>query len=129
MAKDTPNPDAEALKLIWSNRMQENSKDKEDSAKKSELKVTYLGPSNDDWVNDIRPLEDLEPLEPLELQDEVENDRDREVEIITPRTAFQFPVTLSRHLVDWLGSLLGITYGVYSKLARAIYTNNTIRVN
>ncbi|XP_071871665.1 uncharacterized protein [Bombus fervidus] len=129
LAKDTPNPDVEALKLIWSNRMQQNSKDKEDKGKKSELKVTYLGSSDDDWVNDIRPLEDLEPLEPLELQDEVENDRDREVEIITPRTAFQFPVTLSRHLVDWLGSLLGITYGVYSKLARAIYTNNTIRVN
>lgn len=128
LAKDTPDPDVEALKVIWSNRMQSNSKDKENS-KKSQPKGMYLA-TNDEWVNDIQPLDRLEPLEPLELEDEVGNNRDREVEIVTPRTSFQFPVTLSRHLVDWLGSLLGITYGIYSKLARLIYSNNTaIRIS
>lgn len=128
LAKDTPDPDVEALKVIWSNRMQSNSKDKENS-KKSQPKGMYLA-ANDEWVNDIQPLDRLEPLEPLELEDEVGNNRDREVEIVTPRTSFQFPVTLSRHLVDWLGSLLGITYGIYSKLARLIYSNNTaIRIS
>lgn len=128
LAKDTPDPDVEALKVIWSNRMQSNSKDKENS-KKSQPKGMYLA-TNDEWVNDIQTLDRLEPLEPLELEDEVGNNRDREVEIVTPRTSFQFPVTLSRHLVDWLGSLLGITYGIYSKLARLIYSNNTaIRIS
>lgn len=128
LAKDTPDPDVEALKVIWSNRMQSNSKDKENS-KKSQPKGMYLA-ANDEWVNDIQPLDRLEPLEPLELEDEVGNNKDREVEIVTPRTSFQFPVTLSRHLVDWLGSLLGITYGIYSKLARLIYSNNTaIRIS
>lgn len=127
LAKDTPDPDIEALKVIWSNRMQSNSK--EDSNKSQPKGIMYLA-ANDEWVNDIQPLDHLEPLEPLELEDEIENNKDREVEIVTPRTSFQFPATLNRHLVNWLGSLLGITYGVYSKLARAIYSNNTaIRIS
>ncbi|XP_017763053.1 PREDICTED: uncharacterized protein LOC108552883 [Eufriesea mexicana] len=127
LAKDKPDPDVEALKLIWSNRMQQSLVDRE-ASKKSQPKGTYLK-VQDDWVNDVQPLERLEPLEPLELEDEVEVDKDRDVEIITPRTTFQFPVTLSRHLVDWIGSLLGITYGVYSKLSRIVNTNHTaIRV-
>lgn len=127
LAKDTPDPDIEALKVIWSNRMQSNSK--EDSNKSQPKGIMYLA-ANDEWMNDIQPLDHLEPLEPLELEDEIENNKDREVEIVTPRTSFQFPATLNRHLVNWLGSLLGITYGVYSKLARAIYSNNTaIRIS
>lgn len=127
LAKDTPDSDIEALKVIWSNRMQSNSK--EDSNKSQPKGIMYLA-ANDEWVNDIQPLDHLEPLEPLELEDEIENNKDREVEIVTPRTSFQFPATLNRHLVNWLGSLLGITYGVYSKLARAIYSNNTaIRIS
>ncbi|XP_043250626.1 uncharacterized protein LOC122396366 [Colletes gigas] len=81
--------------------------------------------TDDDWVNDIQPLDRLEPLE---LEDETE-DKNLEVEFVTPRSSFQLPATLSKHLVDWLGSLLGITYGVYSKLARAIYSNNTVTNN
>ena len=52
LAKDTPDPDVEALKVIWSNRMQSNSKDKENS-KKSQPKGMYLA-TNDEWVNDIQ---------------------------------------------------------------------------
>lgn len=127
LAKDTPDPDVQALKLIRSNRMQQSSADKAHS-KNSEPQRTYLE-SNDDLLNSIQPVDRLEPLEPLELDDEVENENDREIEIVTPRNTFEFPITLSRHLVDWLGSLLGITYGIYSKLTRAIYNNNTtIRV-
>ncbi|KOC65296.1 hypothetical protein WH47_09875 [Habropoda laboriosa] len=105
--------------------MQQMSRNREES-KKFQPQRIYLG-MNEDWVNHIQPLE---PLEPLELEEEMEFDKNRDVEVITPRNNFQFPVTISRHLVDWLGSLLGITYGVYSKLARALSNNNTtIRVN
>ncbi|CAK9811575.1 hypothetical protein ANTPLA_LOCUS7079 [Anthophora plagiata] len=133
LAKDAPDPDVETLKLIWSNRMQQQqqqqkSRNREDSEKFQPQRI-YLG-MNEDWVNDIQPLKPLEPLEPLELEEEMEIDKNRDVEVITQRNSFQFPVTLSRHLVDWLGSLLGITYGVYSKLTRALSSNNTaIRVN
>ncbi|XP_053985819.1 uncharacterized protein LOC128880121 [Hylaeus volcanicus] len=93
------------------------------SERSRQTERTFL--SDDDWVNDIQPLDRLEPLEPLDLEEETQ-DKNLQVEFITPKPSFQFPVTLSRHLVDWLGSLLGVTYGVYSKLARAIYSNNTI---
>ncbi|XP_017893189.1 uncharacterized protein LOC108632865 [Ceratina calcarata] len=127
LAKDTSKaaPEAEPVKSIWSIRMQPKDNGKNTGAN-FQPQRTYLG-TNEDWANDIQPLDRLEPLE---LEDEVENEKDREVEFVTPRTGFQFPVTLSRHFVDWLGSLLGITYGVYSKLARIIYSNNTtIRVH
>ncbi|XP_012141437.1 uncharacterized protein LOC100878523 isoform X2 [Megachile rotundata] len=115
LAKDAPDPDVQALKSIWRDRMQKLRIDV-----KSEPERTYL--SNDDWVNDIQPLDHLEPLD---IEEEEVRDKNRDVEFVTPRNGFQLPVTLSRHLVDWLGSLLGITYGVYSKLARAIYSNHT----
>lgn len=129
LAKDAPDSEAEALKLIWSNRMQQISQGRglNGAEESRRTEGTLLTSSDEDWVNDIQPLdrlEPLEPLEPLELQDEPKNPG-RDVEIVTPKTSFQLPVTLSRHLVDWLGSLLGITYGVYSKLARAIYSNST----
>lgn len=122
LAKDAPDPDVQTLKSIWLNRMERYRRINEDTEKSRER--TYL--SDDDWVNDIQPLDRLEPLE---FDEEETGDKNRDVEFVTPRNGFQLPVTLSRHLVDWLGSLLGITYGVYSKLARAIYTNNTVTIN
>ncbi|XP_076761774.1 uncharacterized protein LOC143429846 [Xylocopa sonorina] len=128
LAKDAPDPDVEVLKLIWSNQMQPNPMAKENSTK-SVPERTYLG-AKEEYVNNIQPIDRLERLEPLDFEDEMEIVKDRDVEFVTPRNGFHFPVTLSRHFVDWLGSLLGITYGVYSKLARIIYSNNTsIRVN
>ncbi|XP_076167235.1 uncharacterized protein LOC143146644 [Ptiloglossa arizonensis] len=124
LAKDASEPDTDTLKSIWSNRMGENLMEKTASDKSRQTEQTFLL-ANDDWVNDIQPLDRLEPLESLELEDEDTEDKNLQVEFVTPKTNFQFPVTLSRHLVDWLGSLLGVTYGVYSKLARAIYSNST----
>jgi len=63
---------------------------------------------DDDWFNDIQPLGQLE------LQDE-ELDKKNEVEIVTPETTL--PTTVSHHLLQWLGSLLGLTYSIYSKLS------------
>ncbi|XP_034181134.1 uncharacterized protein LOC117604781 [Osmia lignaria lignaria] len=124
LAKDAPDPDVQTLKSIWLNRMEQYRRINQDAEKSREPERTYL--SDDDWVNDIQPLDRLEPLE---FDEEDMEDKNRDVEFVTPRNGFQLPVTLSRHLVDWLGSLLGITYGVYSKLARAIYTNNTVTNN
>ncbi|KZC08044.1 hypothetical protein WN55_09107 [Dufourea novaeangliae] len=104
--------------------MQESSRKNNVDAEKSRPTEHVFRLMRDDWVNDIQPLDQLEPLEPLDLEDETV-DKDSEVEFVTPKSSLQFPVTLSRHLVDWLGSLLGVTYGVYSKLAKAIYNNNT----
>jgi len=63
---------------------------------------------DDDWFNDIQPLGQLE------LQDE-ELDKKNEVEIVTPETTL--PTTVSHHLLQWLGSLFGLTYSIYSKLS------------
>ncbi|XP_070531332.1 uncharacterized protein [Cardiocondyla obscurior] len=65
---------------------------------------------DDDWFNDI------EPLEHLELQDE-ELDKKNEVEIVTPGTTLLLPTTIGHHLLEWLGSLFGFTYGIYTKLS------------
>ncbi|XP_029038214.1 uncharacterized protein LOC114873738 [Osmia bicornis bicornis] len=124
LAKDAPDPDVQTLKSIWLNRMEQYRRINQDAEKSREPERTYL--SDDDWVNDIQPLDRLEPLE---FDEEDMEDKNRDVEFVTPRNGFQLPVTLSRHLVEWLGSLLGITYGVYSKLARVIYTNNTVTNN
>lgn len=101
LAKDASDTNLEALKLIWSNRMHQSSGDSE---KPQQTERTFLTINDEDWVNDIQPLDHLEPLEPLDLEDEIE-DKNRDVEIVTPKSSFQLPVTLSRHLVDWLGSI------------------------
>ncbi|XP_076231440.1 uncharacterized protein LOC143177435 [Calliopsis andreniformis] len=121
LAKDAPNANLQAANLLWSDRIQPISRNSENT---HGTEGTLLTMQDEDWVNDVQPLDHLEPLEPLDMENEM-GDKNRDVEIITPKTSFQLPATLSRHLVDWLGSLLGITYGVYSKLARAIYSNNT----
>lgn len=62
---------------------------------------------DDDWFNDIQPLE---------LQDE-ELDKKNEVEIVTPETTL--PTSVSHHVLEWLGSLFGLTYSIYAKLSNA----------
>ncbi|XP_076645003.1 uncharacterized protein LOC143354632 isoform X2 [Halictus rubicundus] len=124
LSKDASDPDVDALKTIWSNRMPDENPVKKIEVPEKTRHEHVFRLMNDDWANDIQPVDQLEPLGPLEFEDE-EGDKKSEVEFITPRPSLQFPVTISRHLVDWLGSLLGITYGVYSKLARAIYSNTT----
>lgn len=68
---------------------------------------------DDDWFNDIRPLEELE------LQDE-ELDKKNEVEIVTPTTS------VGHHLLEWLGSLFGLTYSIYTKLSNAACGNEKV---
>nr|XP_033333026.1 uncharacterized protein LOC117224317 isoform X1 [Megalopta genalis] len=124
LAKNGQDLDVDALKAIWSNRMSEEERTKKPEMPEKHRQTEHVFRLMDDCANDIQPLDQLEPLGPLELDDE-EGDKKTEVEFITPRPGLQFPATISRHLVYWLGSLLGITYEVYSKLARAIYSNAT----
>lgn len=91
------------------------------------IKTLYETPKYDKF-EELQPLEQLEPLEPLmplEFYEESEdNKKDEDVEFITPATGLQFPNTLGRHFVEWLGSLLGLSYGIYAKLTRAIHNSN-----
>lgn len=66
---------------------------------------------DDDWFDDIQPLGQLE------LQDE-ELNKKNEVEIVTPETT-----AMSHHLLEWLGSLFGFTYNIYTKLSSAACGN------
>lgn len=129
LAKDAPNPDVEALKFIWTDPMNEEKQENKTNIGKLSESPLYNGKklmivmNDQEWQNDIPSLDDVEPLGPLEIEN---TSKDLDVEIVTPGTSLQLPVTLSRQLVEWLGSLLGLTYGVYSKLARAIHsTDNT----
>lgn len=72
---------------------------------------------DDDWFDDIQPLEQLE------LQDE-ELDKKNEVEIVTPETTL--PTKVSHHLLEWLGSLFGLTYSIYTKLSSAACGNEKV---
>lgn len=72
---------------------------------------------DDDWFNDIQPLGQLE------LQDE-ELDKKNEVEIVTPETTL--PTTVGRHLLEWLGTLFGFTYSIYTKLSNAACGNEKV---
>ncbi|XP_071570863.1 uncharacterized protein [Temnothorax nylanderi] len=72
---------------------------------------------DDDWFNDI------EPLGQLELQDE-ELDKKNEVEIVTPGTTL--PTTVGHHLLEWLGSLFGLTYSIYTKLSSPACGNEKV---
>ncbi|XP_035737358.1 uncharacterized protein LOC118448335 [Vespa mandarinia] len=135
LPKDAPNPDIEALKLIWKNPINTNSGitklnpqvPKESERYQTRIKTLYDEPRYDRF-EELQPLEQLEPLMPLEF--DVENDdnkKDKDVEFITPATTgLQFPTTLGRHFVEWLGSLLGLSYGIYAKLTRAIHNNYTL---
>lgn len=68
---------------------------------------------NDDRSNDVQPLE------LLMLQDEEAPDAKAEVEIVTPGTTIRLSTTVGQHLIEWLGSILSLTYSVYSKLSAA----------
>ncbi|KAG7206126.1 hypothetical protein KM043_003519 [Ampulex compressa] len=105
LMKDDPDPDLEAFRLIWSDD------------KRARMELLDAGPmatTTEDWFNDVQPLM------PLELQEEGKEDG---VEVITPATTLQLPATLGRHLIEWLGSLLGLTYSVYAKLVTAVHPN------
>ncbi|KAK2582556.1 hypothetical protein KPH14_004847 [Odynerus spinipes] len=132
LAKDAPNPDVEALKVIWKNPMNPNFESKVEfnpleNAKQrvyqTKLKTLYEAPRYDRY-EEFQPLERLEPLPPLEFENEADDKRDDDVEFVTPGTTLQLPTTLGRHFVEWLGSLLGLTYGIYAKLTRAIHGSN-----
>ncbi|XP_012273672.1 uncharacterized protein LOC105696080 [Orussus abietinus] len=129
LKKDAPDPYLAAIRLIWANtgasaaknlpglKRIENKSFKEDLTEANILptahgtsKETTPTISNDDWLND------LEPLEPLEIQDDIDED----VETVNMPPTFELPVTLGRHLLEWLSSLLGLTFGVYTKVSEAL---------
>ncbi|XP_072749722.1 uncharacterized protein [Anoplolepis gracilipes] len=86
------------------------------SGEKSSNKIETL--PDDDWFNDIQPLEQLE------LQDDEINKKD-EVEIVTIRTddkTLQSP-RVGHQLFEWLGSLFGFTHNIYAKLSGAACGN------
>ncbi|KAL2715072.1 helicase SWR1-like [Vespula squamosa] len=128
LAKDAPNPDIEAFKLIWKNPINSNLEIRKSNAQsttkepvyQTRIKTLYDAPRYDRF-EELQPLEQLEPLMPLELDEENEDKKDEDVEFITPATGLQFPTTIGRHFVEWLGSLLGLSYGIYAKLTRAIH--------
>ena len=93
----------------------ENNVSSTTSNKKSSNEAKIL--PDDDWFNDIQPLEQLE------LQDE-ELDKKNEVESVTPGTTL--PTTVGRHLLEWLGTLFGLTYSIYSKLSSAACGNKKL---
>lgn len=125
LAKDSPNPDVEALKYIWTEESTETKPENKTNIGKLSESPFYneakpmLVVTEQHWQNDIPAVEDAAPLGPLEIEI---SPKDRDVEFVTPATGLQLPVSLSRQLVEWLGSLLGVTYGVYTKLARAIHS-------
>lgn len=95
-------------KTNWINLKKDSSEIKATIKANGKNKTTIL--PDDDWFNDIQPLEQLE------LQDE-ELDKKNEVEIVSPGT------TVGHHLLEWLGSLFGLTYSIYSKLSSAACGN------
>ncbi|GAB1862931.1 Calcium/calmodulin-dependent protein kinase kinase 2 [Camponotus japonicus] len=78
------------------------------SDEKSSNKMETL--PDDDWFNDVQPLEQLE------LQDE-EINKKNEVEIVTARTTLQSP-RVGHQLIEWFGSLFGLN-NIYAKLSGA----------
>jgi len=75
--------------------------------------------SDEDWSKDVQPLGQLE------LQDEELNNKN-EVEILTPGTTLQFPMTVGRQMIEWFGSLFGLTYRIYTKLSSAACSSGNI---
>lgn len=92
------------IKIKATRKTNENNVTSMSSNEKGSNKIVL---PDDDWFNDIQPLE---------LQDE-ELDKKNEVEIVTPETTLQ--TTVGHHLLEWLGSLFGLTYSIYSKLSNA----------
>lgn len=128
----TPNSNLETYKFNWNNpnlkltKQVENPKE-EEPVYQTRIQTLYDAPRNDRF-DELQPLESLEPLMPLDFNEE-ENEninKNDEVEFVTPATNSNFSATLGRHFVEWLGSLLGISYGIYAKFTRAIHNNNTL---
>ncbi|XP_032683490.1 uncharacterized protein LOC116849929 [Odontomachus brunneus] len=69
-------------------------------------------------LNDNR-LNDVQPLGLLELQDEEVPDARADVEIVTPGTTIRLSTTVGQQLIEWLGSIFGLTYSIYTKLSSA----------
>ncbi|XP_046416388.1 uncharacterized protein LOC124177726 [Neodiprion fabricii] len=135
LSNDEPNPDVEALKLIWANvisplptassgnkesdftlgrSFDTESKKENEISKGSAAPETVKKSETDDWVDGI---EAPKTVDGLELQEN--SDDDSVVETTTP-TTLQLPAALGRHLLEWLGSLLNLTYGAYTRVAQAV---------
>lgn len=78
-----------------------------------------LASSNQTKTLNDNPLNDIQSLELLELQDEKVPHVETEVEIVTPGTTIRLSTTLGQHLIEWLGSIFGLTYSIYAKLSAA----------
>lgn len=133
LAKNSANPDVETFKPwnFWKNPTKssvesEGNIDSLQNAKQREyqtkLKTLYEAPKYD-LYEEFQPLEHAESLPPLEFTDKIEGKSD-DVEFVTEGSFLQLPTNLRRHFVEWLGSLLGLTYGIYAKLTSAIHTSN-----
>lgn len=105
------------IEIKATTKINQNNVTSMNSNEKSSNKTKTL--PDDDWFDDIQPLEQLE------LQDE-ELDKKNEVEIVTPETTFQFPTKVSHHVLEWLGSLFGLTYSIYTKLSGATCANEKV---
>ncbi|XP_015592840.1 uncharacterized protein LOC107266659 [Cephus cinctus] len=137
LSRDPSDPDVEALKKIWANvaptvansstknkNADDRSYDVSEESKKNSLstdekasavETSTSTASKDDWLDDIEAPKQLDQLELT-----ADSDDDSSVESVTPHSTLHIPVTVGRHLLEWLGSLLGLTYGAYAKLALAI---------
>ncbi|XP_014488803.1 PREDICTED: uncharacterized protein LOC106751978 [Dinoponera quadriceps] len=70
-------------------------------------------------------LNDVQSLGLLELQNEEVPYAKSEVEIVTPVTTIKLSTTVGQHLIDWLGSIFGLTYSIYAKLSAGACSNKT----
>jgi len=98
--------------------MKSTMKASESNASSSERSSNKSATLSDDWSKDVQPLEQLE------LQDEELNNKN-EVEIVTPGMTLQLP-TVGRQLIEWLGSLFGLTYRIYTKLSGPVSSSGNI---
>ncbi|EFN82652.1 uncharacterized protein LOC105184940 [Harpegnathos saltator] len=112
------------------NKMNTNSLQKEPSIEvKSATKVSAnnrsLTSSNQTKTLFDDRLNDVQSLKLLELQDEEVSDARAEVEIVTPGTTVRLSTTVGQHLLEWLSSIFGLTYNIYTKLSTAACSQAT----
>lgn len=137
LANDAKNDDLETLKLIWASligpqppTVAKNNGDVESENEKGRgefefkdnvipvnkaAEKTVEKTEKDEWLDAVEAPKPLGAG--LEFQDD--SDDDSVVETTTPRT-FQLPIALGKQLLDWLGALLGLTYGAYTRVAQAV---------
>lgn len=99
-----------SVKIATTIKANEKNVNLTSSNEKNSNKTLTVTLPDDDWFNDIQPLEQLE------LQDE-EIDKKNEVETVTEKT-LQSP-RVGHQLVEWLGSLFTFTHNIYAKLSSA----------